>query len=108
MSTKYTPAPWFVEGTTVYALEHYGWKKGEEQFCNRFTASVQRGQKENKDELLANAQLISSAPELLEALQWYIENDDVRLEMAGNEFYANGYYKAKAVIAKALGETNGN
>lgn len=109
MSTKYTPAPWQVEGTTVYALEHYGWKKGEEQFCNRFTASVQRGQKENKDELLANAKLIAAAPEILEALQEMVNGDKEAIEEAellGIPFpepMLESYKKAVAAIAKALG-----
>ena len=98
MSTKYTPAPWRVHHSHGYLVVE---SDNEEMFVK-----VTKGIGKEKD--LANAQLIAAAPELLESLQWYVENDDVRLEMAGNEFYANGYYKAKAVIAKALGETNGN
>jgi len=33
---------WQQEGTTVYTLMHYGWRKGEEQFRNRFWFGVQR------------------------------------------------------------------
>lgn len=105
MSTKHTPAPWFVEGNTIYALEHYGWRKGEEQFCNRFTASIGRGQKNNDGELLANAQLISAAPELLEALKISQKLLKNITPYKGQEELLSGSIELNdLVIAKALGE----
>ena len=104
MSTKYTPAPWTVGNENnqccdvVLGVEHNLTCSLDRQDANTGDFVIQRS------EMLANAHLIAAAPELLESLQWYVENDDVILEMVGNEFYANGYYKAKAVIAKALGE----
>jgi hypothetical protein len=52
---------------------------------------------------LANARLISAAPDLLEALRWYIENDDV-YEMDGNEFWLEGRERARIAVNKATGE----
>jgi hypothetical protein len=57
-----TPAPWLQDENTIYTLEHYGWRKGEEQFCNRFTASVSAGKKNEVGEVHANAKLIALAP----------------------------------------------
>lgn len=49
----------------------------------------------------ANARLIAAAPELLEALKWYVENEDVNEGDPENEFWTNGLNRARAVIAKA-------
>jgi hypothetical protein len=51
----------------------------------------------------ANAQLIAAAPELLDALRWYVENDDTNVQQDGNEFYTAGLRRAEAIIAKATG-----
>lgn len=53
----------------------------------------------------ANAALIAAAPELLKALMWYVQNDDVNIGMLGNEFWEDGLHAAEAAIAKALGES---
>jgi len=58
--SKYTPGPWYLQGTTVYALNT--------QNFNRFSALVQ-GANTPQDELKAVAKLIQAAPELLEACQ---------------------------------------
>jgi hypothetical protein len=50
-----------------------------------------------------NAKLIAAAPELLEALRWYVENDDTN-DTAHNEYYLKGLQRAKDAIAKATGE----
>jgi hypothetical protein len=52
----------------------------------------------------ANARLISCAPDLLEALKWYVENDEVSIGMEGNEFWEEGLERGKAAIKKATGE----
>ena len=59
MST-HTPGPWFVVGNTVYALNKKNY--------NRFCAQVQDVHTDAK-ELLANAQLMATAPDLLAVLQ---------------------------------------
>ena len=69
MTTRHTPGPWLLEGTTVYALVHDGWRKGVETFRNRFYLFVQADRECPPDEILANARLIAAAPEMLEALK---------------------------------------
>lgn len=96
---SHTPAPWFIEGKTVYALEHYGWKKGVEQFCNRFTVSIGRGQSNADGELEANARLIAAAPELLAACIEFVRKVD-----AGEAKSTRSYEQMKAAIAKSKGE----
>jgi len=65
----------------------------------------------------ANARLIAAAPELLEALQWMVANDETcegdepLNDHSGvtwneiNSFWIGGLNKARAAIAKATGET---
>ena len=52
-------------------------------------------------EMEANARLIAAAPELLGALKWYVENDDVNEGDPENEFWTNGLNRARAAIDKA-------
>jgi hypothetical protein len=73
---KHTPGPWLRIGTTVYALMHDGWKRGVEQFKNRFTVQVQRDRECSEEEAEANARLIAAAPDLLEALESLLSRDE--------------------------------
>ena len=36
---------------------------------------------------------------LVALLKWYIQEDDVSLEMVGNEYWAAGYHMAQALVA---------
>jgi hypothetical protein len=57
-----TPGEWKREDRTVYVLEPDGWRKGVEQFRNRFSCSVSRdGSSIPQDELQANAEFIAAA-----------------------------------------------
>lgn len=62
------------------------------------------------EEQLANARLIAAAPDLLEALEWLLENDDVEIyasaiERSGVRFdFYDWEGLARAAIAKAKGE----
>ena len=70
MSNKqHTPGPWLIQGKTVYALMHHGWRKGVEQLKNRFYASVYVDRECDEKEAEANVRLIAAAPDLLEALK---------------------------------------
>ncbi len=60
MSDKFTLGPWLQTGRTVYALNDSGY--------NSFYCSVQDAFMP-ESELLANAQLIAAAPDMLDALQ---------------------------------------
>lgn len=68
MSEKWTPEPWFHEGTTIYALDETG-------VVNRFSAQISGGYtvhyrhsqsslRTTAVELVANAHLIAAAPDL--------------------------------------------
>jgi hypothetical protein len=97
---KHTPGPWARIGTTVYALMHDGWKRGVEQFKNRFTVQVQRDRECSEEEAEANARLIAAAPDLLEALEQAVTS----MQDSG---YPNSHVAvraARAAIAKATQE----
>lgn len=97
-----------VAGTTVYMLESDGFRRGVEQFRNRFSANVQGYGSTPKEELEEIATLMAAAPELLEALQMIIaacdacgKDDDKSLI---DEFTQKMEDKARAAIAKATGQ----
>ena len=81
MEFKGTKGEWKVIESTVYCLHQTSWRKGEPVMSNRFWASVQSCPtlKESKEEVEANAKLIAAAPELLEALQFIIDNGEKKL-----------------------------
>lgn len=105
--SRHTPGPWLREGNTVYALMHAGWRKGGEQFKNRFSAYVQADRECSDDEHEANARLIAAAPELLEALRDMLAGWKYIRSMHG-DLYGVGWDraqgKAEAAWAKATGE----
>ncbi len=43
--------------------------------------------------------------QLLEALEWYVENDDVNEGQEGNEFWEDGLNRARTIISRAKGES---
>lgn len=97
---KFTRGPYLRTGTTVYALQHAGWRKGEEQFCNRIYANVQRGPDCSTEEAEAVACLFQAAPDLLEALR--LCYDHCRLYHPQVE--SNNVGEAvRAALAKAMG-----
>ena len=107
MNAKHTPGPWKcgagpwkcgADEPFVYALNAHG--------SNRFFSGVQAGWLAGEpvegrtapEELLANAKLMSAAPELLEALEGFLA------EFGDKAVNAN-VQKARAAIKKARGET---
>ena len=84
---KHTPGPWLIDGRTVYALQHGGWRKGKEVLVNRFSAHVQRVPDCPEGEAEANARLIASAPDLLAENEML--RDYVRQMMNVPEFARN-------------------
>lgn len=47
---------------------------------------------------------VNTHDDLLAALQWFVENDDTNIGMAGNEFWEDGLNAGIAAIAKATKE----
>lgn len=97
--SAHTSGPWLREGSFVYALMSDGFRRGEEQFKNRFYFQVNRDHADcSQEECDAVAALAQAAPDLLEALVALMERDlDSRL---------NGFpevAQARAAIAKATG-----
>lgn len=80
-----TDGPWLRENATVYALMHSGWRKGVEEFKNRFSCHVQHDQKDSTpEEAKANARRIASVPEMEAALLAAHELADVSDEVIQN------------------------
>lgn len=101
MTNKHTTESWLRDGNCVYTLMHAGWKRGIEQFKNKFFIQVQVDRSCDNKEAEKIAQLIAAAPELLEALQRLLKADsDPYLTEQGLRNLA------RKAIAKAIGETN--
>lgn len=95
---KFTQGPWLITECTVYALMHAGYKKGIEQFKNRFYCHIQRDKDCSLEEALANARLIAAAPDLLEALDsWLNAYDDADSWMKCREDAKIAYEKATGI-----------
>jgi len=90
---SHTKGPWLISGSTVYAIN--------QDDCNRFSARVYEGhddfdKKISREEVEANALLMSAAPEMLAALEAVLSVAD----RATVEFDL-----ARTAIAKAKGAT---
>jgi hypothetical protein len=102
METKPTPGPWYIKtrqarfDPTIVIEDGVCGPDGEQiKICGvTLTSSA---------EAKANSRLISAVHDLLEALKWYVENDDTNIGMEGNEFWEEGLERGKAAIAKATG-----
>lgn len=113
MKTSHTPAPWLITGNTVYALMHDGWRKGAEQFKNRFSASITIDRDVDESEEKAIVTLIAAAPELLEACKPMIPqgvcltNKNIPDEtVICLDCTVGELRKLSAAIAKATGDKN--
>lgn len=70
MSEIRTPGQWLRTGTVVYTLTHAGWRRGEEQFKNRWSLNVQRDTQDCPQEEVEDvARLVQAAPDLLADLR---------------------------------------
>jgi len=94
---KFTPGPWYIDKTTVYALNP--------QNFNRFCAQVQ-GAHTPIAELEATARLIAAAPDLLGALEELSAAYSDALRDEFNITECPLIDKARAAIARAKGESN--
>jgi len=86
---NYTSGPWKYKAGQDYEIYGHGYRlavlKGGEALRNKY-----------------NAILISCAPELLEALEWYVDNHPN--DEWQNENYSTPYKEIVKLIAKAKGE----
>jgi hypothetical protein len=101
-TAKRTKGPWEVLGATIYVREND---------YNRFFASVGSSRGTPDEELKANARLMASAPELLDALELAKKGLEAHVEYArGKEDYelftatVFAMQTIDAAIAKAKGE----
>jgi hypothetical protein len=94
MTAKHTPAPWYVK-FSMRGTSGTDYEVSTKDDCL------------SESQALENMKLIAAAPDLLEALVWYVENDDTNdtNDTPYNEFYLNGLQRAKDAVAKATGET---
>lgn len=108
--SKHTAGPWELSGTTIYALEHEGWREGVEQMRNRWYTNVQGYRDTPKEEMEANARLMASSHELLEALEAvsqrlaWLEHGECRGFSGGLVSTNEALDSSRAAIAKAKGE----
>lgn len=100
---KGTPAPWEV-------IEH-NWSDtsimaGDRTVCSIsiYHEGTEETQEQLEDEVSANAKLIASAPDLLEALQHLIKEWDKVTDVFPLMANEEAYIKAKQIVKKALGE----
>ena len=73
MTAKYTPAPWINDNGLVNGIESRS-RFGNTPSFDLFDASDYPA--EMRDEMMATAQLISAAPDLLEALKCLVQRLD--------------------------------
>lgn len=86
---QYTPGPWLVDGSHIYAPD------------KQIIAQVHNpGSKEADYPLIANRNLMASAPELVEALQQIV---DIGKRDLTNPKYDGYFETAIAVLLKARG-----
>jgi hypothetical protein len=79
--SEFTPGPWECDKKSVYSLQHYGYNKDGETFCNRFFLSVQDAHT-SSEELESNARLISASPDMHAALVAFLSDDPGARRMA--------------------------
>lgn len=102
--SNHTPSPWEfsdMSGLTMddepYASAHVG--------ANGEIIAMLGDDYEKRDSVVANARLISAAPELLEALESFVTACDTAPPIDLISHISAACEKARAVLAKAKGET---
>jgi len=99
---KHTPGPWIREGSLVYALN----ERGRDRMCMNIHVYTSAIDGAEPGEAEANARLIAAAPEMLEALQRFVEVDACDCHTRKNEAGPCAWCQAKAATAKAEGWVN--
>jgi len=108
MTNEATPGPWEVIGTDPAEGGDWFWIKAQPNPAMRGFSKeigVVNGSQSNPTQL-ANARLISAAPDLLEVLKDLFERGEVHMLLAGNPAACMALEeKARAAIAKAEGRS---
>jgi hypothetical protein len=104
---SHTPGPWMSGRPDMQTIvdgygSKYVYSKRDNPDDEIALAISFGGDIESLDTIMANALLIAAAPDLLEALEWYVANDDT-MEMSDNAVWLAGRDKAIAAIKKAKG-----
>lgn len=94
MRTEHTPGPWKYE----WGVKVGGFTQSFDIYTEDEKELI--GYVEHSDNIEANARLVATAPELLEALQELTTGH----KKEGSTEWANAYTKAARAIAKATGE----
>ena len=106
MKLSHTPGPWFVSEPVLsdgaYDRALYIDSVAEPGRLMIFAECFGRADWTHKFDSLANARLISAAPELLAALQWIVDHGDTG--EGGRPAYHAMRNHARAAIAKATGD----
>lgn len=88
---KWTPGPWIcTSDARVLACDE------------RSTIICEPPASPSNPTVMADAHLIATAPQLYEALAWYVENDETDTD---HGFFAEGRDRARKALASARGET---
>lgn len=109
LAQKATPGEWLHTDRTVYALQHAGWRKGVEQFENRFYCGIQHGRGTPEIELEANAAYIAAAnpAAILELLAELETLEKLRRLCDGGKFDLTDSPKSfVSAVTELLGATN--
>lgn len=102
---RFTPAPWSPRFGEAYSIRDA--EGGQLAILTNLRGAHGLGGRRSGEEVAANARLIAAAPELLEALQWAMGTGGLtysHLVRGQNDNWCNSVDKARAAIAKALGE----
>jgi hypothetical protein len=108
MMSKFTPGPWFVVEDLRDETDGYTFIAGYDVQSDSSEIIGCEGISGDSAENLANARLISAAPDLLEALEiWLADYDEVAANPDFEPFphVAERVAKTRAAILKAKGET---
>lgn len=99
MTAKHTPGPW---GCDLLPDGSFHIEKDPNNLGRYMVIATRCTYHERRDEMHANARLIAAAPELLEALEFYLSQDEIA-EGYGGGVGRKAQEKARAAIAKASG-----
>lgn len=91
---KHTPGPWNVDGDATVYGPRFSIANDKEQI-GRFEVADCKGYKQERE---ANAHLIASAPDLLRALEWLVDDWE---RVTGRTLPDD--HEAKAAISRAKG-----